>query len=203
MAESKPPRRLRASDADRDAVLSALQEGYVSGRLDAEELGERQEAALRSRYVDELGPLLDDLPEGQTTASLAPASRGAVAPRQPAGPLSAHDAGTWTASVMGGRSVELPRGRRGLRNFAWWGGDDIYVRDAMGPGAEVILELHAVMGGHDIYVPPGVRVIDESVPIMAGNDIADDANGDGSNGTLILRGVLFWAGSDVHLDDRD
>lgn len=47
--------------------------------------------------------------------------------------------------------------------------------------------------------PPGVRVLDESIAIMAGNEIKKKARGDGSNGTLILRGLIFWAGSTVRL----
>ena len=35
---------------------------------------------------------------------------------------------------------------------------------------------------------------------MAGNDIHKGAQGDGSNGTLIIKGFLFWAGSDIKLD---
>ena len=36
-----------------------------------------------------------------------------------------------------------------------------------------------------------------AVAIMAGNDISPEAQGDGSNGTLILKGFLWWAGHDV------
>ena len=32
---------------------------------------------------------------------------------------------------------------------------------------------------------------------MAGNDIKPDAQGDGSNGTLVLTGFLFWGGNTV------
>ena len=53
------------------------------------------------------------------------------------------------------------------------------------------------MGGNEIYVPDGVRVIDRAVAIMAGNDSKPDAQGDGSNGTLVLTGFLFWGGNTV------
>lgn len=187
-------RRLRASDADRDAVLDALQRAHVEGRLSVEELVERQEVTLRTRYVDELPDLLDDLPDGD---AWLPAPRGSTAPV----PASAPAPAAWTATVLSGRVIELQPGMR-LRNLAWWGGDEIYVRDAMGPGVVLVLELHAVMAGHDIFVPPGVRVVDEQIAVMAGNDINEDARGDGSNGTLVLRGVLFWAGHEVKLDQR-
>lgn len=50
-----------------------------------------------------------------------------------------------------------------------------------------------------MFVPEGVRVIDQSVAIMAGNDIKRRAQGDGSNGTLVLKGFLWWGGNDVKL----
>ena len=51
------------------------------------------------------------------------------------------------------------------RNFAWWGGDDIVLDEVLGTGVVVTLQLSAVMAGHDIFVPPGVRVIDESIAV--------------------------------------
>jgi cobalamin biosynthesis protein CbiG len=54
--------RIRASDADRDHVVSLLQEHHAAGRLTAEEFGERLEAALRARTLGELDELLADLP---------------------------------------------------------------------------------------------------------------------------------------------
>jgi hypothetical protein len=53
---------LRASDADREAVISRLREAAGEGRLEPEELEERVEAALRSRTYGELAGLVADLP---------------------------------------------------------------------------------------------------------------------------------------------
>jgi hypothetical protein len=55
-----PP--MRASDADRDAVVTALGEHFQAGRLTAEELDERIGKALASRTMPELSDLMDDLP---------------------------------------------------------------------------------------------------------------------------------------------
>ena len=62
--ELLPHRRLRAGDADRDAVLNVLQRAHAAGRLTVEELGERQDAALLARFTDEFPQLVADLPEG-------------------------------------------------------------------------------------------------------------------------------------------
>ncbi len=204
MADSEPTARLRASDADRDAILEVLQDAHAAGRLTIDEANERQDRALAAKYVDELGALVGDLPEGLSRHELARPRPHlpAPAPSRTDVPTRFDDDRPFSVAIMGGRDVALAPGSPGMRDFAWWGGHDIHLTDAMGPGAVVVLELNAIMGGHDIYVPPGVRIVDESVAIMAGNDIDRDAHGDGSNGTLILRGFLFWAGSDVHLDKR-
>jgi hypothetical protein len=54
-------RPLRASDADREAVVDRLREAAAEGRLDMEELDERLGAALTAKTVAELAPLTDDL----------------------------------------------------------------------------------------------------------------------------------------------
>jgi hypothetical protein len=53
---------MRASDADRDAVLSDLSEHFQAGRLTAEEFDERAGRALAARTWGELKDLLRDLP---------------------------------------------------------------------------------------------------------------------------------------------
>ncbi|NLE97864.1 MAG: DUF1707 domain-containing protein [Propionibacterium sp.] len=201
MSEIERRRRMRASDEERDAVLRIVQEAYAAGRLDIEEAEERQDRVLGARYTDELGGIVDDLPEGQHIVGRPHSPTPATAPRGHV-PTRFDEERKFSFAVLSGRDLTLAPGSPGMRDFAWWGGHNIYLRDAMGPGAVVVLELHAIMGGHDIYVPPGVRIVDESTAIMAGNDIDQAAQGDGSNGTLILRGFLWWAGSDVKLDTR-
>jgi hypothetical protein len=53
---------LRASHEDRDRVVAQLQEAGGDGRLDAEELDTRVEAALTARTYGELARLVADLP---------------------------------------------------------------------------------------------------------------------------------------------
>lgn len=202
MGELEKRRRIRASDSDRDEILHVLQEAHVAGRLTVEEIDERQAQALEARYVDELEDLVDDLPEAQHRAVARAAGKAVSFNRRPSVPTRVDEPRRFSVTVMSGTAVHLEPGSPGISNFAWWGGNDIYVADAMGPENVVVLELSAIMAGHDVYVPPGVRVIDESIAIMAGNDIHPDAQGDGSNGTVIIRGLLWWAGHDVKIDTR-
>lgn len=196
MSDMAPRKRLRAGDADRDAVLQVLQQAHAEGRLSLEEMGERQDQVLRAKYLDQFADVVDDLPEGRELVS---ADSGELAPRRPAGPPARGEPERTTVTFMSGRDITIESGTKHYTNFAWWGGDNVDLTTAMGPGVVITLELHAIMAGHDIYVPEGVRVLDESIAIMAGNDIDRAAYGDGSNGTVILKGFLWWAGHDVKL----
>jgi hypothetical protein len=55
---------LRASDADRDAVVDRLREAAGEGRLEPDELEQRVDGALRARTYGDLAKLLADLPPG-------------------------------------------------------------------------------------------------------------------------------------------
>ncbi len=58
----RPADRVRASDADREAVISQLSERYAEGRLTHDTLDQRLEAALKARYRHDLRDVLADLP---------------------------------------------------------------------------------------------------------------------------------------------
>jgi Domain of unknown function (DUF1707) len=53
---------LRASDADREAVVDRLREAAGEGRLEPDELEQRVEGALRARSYGDLAELVVDLP---------------------------------------------------------------------------------------------------------------------------------------------
>jgi hypothetical protein len=58
--EEKPP--LRASDADRQAIVHRLQDAVANGSLTFDEAGERMAAAYAARFAHDLPPLTADLP---------------------------------------------------------------------------------------------------------------------------------------------
>lgn len=53
---------MRASDADREQVVERLRAAAAEGRLDADELGTRLDAAFAATTDGELEPLTGDLP---------------------------------------------------------------------------------------------------------------------------------------------
>jgi hypothetical protein len=74
--------QIRIGDAERDQAVAALSEHFVAGRITQAEFEERSDQATRSRYVDDLSPLFDDLPEDQS-AELQAQFPYAVVARQP------------------------------------------------------------------------------------------------------------------------
>lgn len=203
-------KRLRAADADRDRVIQVVRRAHEAGRLRESEMLERTDVARRAVHLDELPELVADLPEDEGWP-LLPTSAGVdnlPAPRPAADLANQHSElvpahgptdGGFSASVMSGRDIAVAQGTEVMSNFAFWGGNNYDLTRAMGPGRTVVLNLSAVMAGSDIKVPRGVRVVDQSLAIMASNTIKPKAQGDGSNGTLVLKGFLFWAGNTVAL----
>ena len=103
-------------------------------------------------------------------------------------------------AILSGREIEVAPGTPAVHSYCVMGGDDIYLTDALGPGVEITLDCYALMGGNTIYIPGGVRIIDRTVNIIAGNDVKKKARGDGSNGTLVLTGFSLMAGHDIKID---
>ncbi|GAA1668045.1 hypothetical protein GCM10009745_08060 [Kribbella yunnanensis] len=56
-------RAVRIGDSERDRAVELLGEHFVAGRLTQDEFEERSEIATRARFVDELEPLFEDLPQ--------------------------------------------------------------------------------------------------------------------------------------------
>jgi len=69
--EPAKPGQLRASHQDRDRVVEILRVAAGDGRLTAEELDERLEAALTARTYAELAVLTTDLPAAGSAAAVA------------------------------------------------------------------------------------------------------------------------------------
>lgn len=79
------PAAMRASDADRDAVVSDLGEHFQAGRLTAAELDERTGRALTARTYGELTELLADLPAARPAPRIPAASSPSTRPSRPPG----------------------------------------------------------------------------------------------------------------------
>ena len=69
---SDPAWDLRASDQERDEVVTLLREQLSAGRLDLVEFEERTETAMGARTPRDLAVLLEDLPVRWSPESVAP-----------------------------------------------------------------------------------------------------------------------------------
>jgi len=87
---------LRASDADREAVVDRLQVAAIEGRLDAEELEARLSAAYAARLCSELERLTADV----TPAPLAPAAPPPVFVQRRATRINAYAIASLVMSVL-------------------------------------------------------------------------------------------------------
>jgi hypothetical protein len=78
---------MRASDADRDAVLAELSAHFQAGRLTLEEFNERSDVALHARTYGELADLTWDLPA--PSRAPAPAAKPRTRTSGPRMPVAA------------------------------------------------------------------------------------------------------------------
>jgi hypothetical protein len=156
---SEPDDSLRVSDAERDAVLRTLGDHAAVGRLTLDELEERSGRALAAKTRGELATLTSDLPReaGQATAPSPVSAR-----KKPV---------RWMVAIMGGSHR---RGRfravGSINAVAIMGGDEIDLREAEIEGGELTLNLVAIMGGSNVYVPDSVEVEVGGFSLMGGHE---------------------------------
>lgn len=113
--QDTPIRLLRASDEDRDGVVDQLRAHCASGRLTADELADRAQAAYAARTLGELDALLHDLPQpaqptlGPLTRPPAPSRRWWFGQGRRIGP-----AGSLARMLGGFAAIGLPIALHGL-----------------------------------------------------------------------------------------
>jgi Domain of unknown function (DUF1707)/Cell wall-active antibiotics response 4TMS YvqF len=157
---SEPDESLRVSDSERDATLRTLGDNAAVGRLTLDELEDRAGRALEAKTRGELAALTSDLPQ---EASAAPAAGAA--------PATARKPVRWMVAIMGGSHR---RGRfravGSINAVAIMGGDEIDLREAAIEGGELTLNLFALMGGSNVYVPDSVEVEVGGFSLMGGHE---------------------------------
>jgi Domain of unknown function (DUF1707)/Cell wall-active antibiotics response 4TMS YvqF len=145
--------KVRASDAEREAVVERLRVAATEGRLTLGELTERTEAAYTATTRGELVPITADLPA--VPASSAPMRQTGRTDRE------------WVVAVMGdSRRQGRWRVERPLAAVAVMGDVVLDLRGAEVPGGEVDITATTVMGDVKIYVPDGVDVELSGIAVM-------------------------------------
>ncbi|MCY9782300.1 DUF1707 domain-containing protein [Nocardiopsis sp. EMB25] len=199
--------RMRASDADRDAVAHRLREALAEGRLDTEEHGERLEAVYRAKTLGELVPITEDLPV--PSADTAPAT-----PSAPASPQALHGTRRVTQAAPTSRVAIAVMGGAD-RSGSWvvpnhfvaatcMGGIDLDLREARFTQHETTIWTGCVMGGIDIVAPDDIEVRVHGLPIMGGFGGGRGQRRPAAPGAPIVhvRGIAVMGGVDVKYKRR-
>jgi Domain of unknown function (DUF1707)/Cell wall-active antibiotics response 4TMS YvqF len=188
MSESaaEPP-AIRASDAEREAVVARLQTAAGEGRLALEELAERLDRALAAATRGELDTLTRDLPQERPE------------------PLPAAKSRRWVVGIMGG-GTQKGRWRIASRCTVVnvMGGADLDLTGAVVEGPETEIQVFSLMGGSDIVVPDGVHVELSGFAFMGGNDLELGDRPPPPPGAPVVR-VRAWSimgGTDVRRRTR-
>ncbi len=196
------PTQLRISDDDRNRVAEVLREAAGSGRLDFAELDERLEATWKAKVYADLVPLMADLPEGFGRVPVVPVPAKATpfsAPRPPAGGQH-RTLHTSSVAILSGsvRKGEWEVGDS-YTAFAMMGGVELDFRQAVFTTPEVVLYANAFMGGVEVTVNAGTRVILEGIGIMGGYEETNKVLAVLSEESPVLRvkGVAVMGGVQV------
>lgn len=178
----RDPTQLRIGDAERHQVAEILREAAGEGRLDLDELDARLEATYAARTYADLVPITRDLP-AHPHPHPVPVTR------------ETH------LAIMSGfdrRGVWVVPER--MTVVAFWGGAELDLRQAKFAAQEVVITIHAVMGGASVIVPPNVNVRMEGTGILGGYSGPSglvDAQLDASSPTVRIRGVAIMGGVNV------
>ena len=145
---------IRASDDEREAVVTRLRTAAGEGRLALDELADRLDQAFSAVTRAELEPLTEDLPEQSVqTPSTANARR-------------------WIVGIMGGGDHG---GRWQIASRCTvvnlMGGADLDLTDVIVQGSETEMRVFSLMGGSNIIVPSGVHVELSGFAFMGGNGL--------------------------------
>lgn len=201
------PEHIRASDMDRDKVAERLREALAEGRLSPVEHEERLDSLYKAKTIGELAPIVADLPgpTGPTAWGLGTSERttgpsGMEVLGSDARDLAGQSKGSenlvavFGAAERRGRWLVEPR----TNVSVLCGGVELDLREAVLSQHEVTIQLAVILGGVDITVPHGVRVINNTSAILGGTELhGTDQVTDPNAPVVHLTGTCMLGGVDV------
>ncbi|MDP0397974.1 DUF1707 SHOCT-like domain-containing protein [Tsukamurella strandjordii] len=197
MSDELEPRRdaLRASDQDRNRVVSMLSDALGQGQITFPEYEERSQQAVEARTFADLDRLVLDLP----AVSVNPAAPAVAAYQGPAiPPEGLPRLGDHKLAVMSGTNVRGPIAVGAEHSAsAFWGGVRLDLREATFLVRDVTINAYALMGGVEIIVPRGAIVDVDGLAIMGSFENKVHYVGDGSGPRIRVTGFAFWGGVEV------
>jgi hypothetical protein len=154
--EAVPRGESRASHEDRDRVVELLRVSAGDGRLTAEELDERVEAALTARTYNELAALVADLPNAPGAVVSTPAARPREVVRIDCQHGNTNRQGQWTVPQR--MEVRIKHGHVTL---------DFTDADITSPTLQIEAEIHH--GNMNLVTRPGIVVNTDDLAINGSN----------------------------------
>ncbi len=201
------PGKMRASDADREAVAQVLQTAMAEGRLTPAELQERLDTVYGSKTLSELEPVTWDLPghtplvprtptvpQSPPSLSKSPATAPSSSTRIGGVPTSSLAVGILSGATRNGAWVVPPQ----FTAVAMMGGVDIDLTEAVFAQRDVTITAVAIMGGVDIVVPDGVTVVVNGVGIMGAFEDNARVVGPPEGPVVRINGLALMGGVDIH-----
>jgi hypothetical protein len=186
---------LRASDVDRDHVVTVLNTAYAEGRLTRDEHEQRLGQVMAAKTFDDLIPVTHDLVV-VPPANLAPAplagNRFAIDTR------SATSEPERMVAIFGGVNRKGKwRIRKNTQAVALFGGIDLDLREAI--FEDPVVEISGIwcFGGLDIKVPEGIEVRDQTVGIFGGTEVRDLGELQPGAPVLVIKGLALFGGVSV------
>ena len=169
----------RASDADRERVVAALQAAFAEGRLTKPDLEERLAAAYAGQTDAELATVLHDL--------------RASAPSAGATPTSTRDVGIIAGFKRKGRWMV----GRTFRGLAVIGTGEIDLRQAQFIDGETTINATAIIGNITVVVPEDADVHIGGTGILGGFDHHDEGPGTPGAPRITVTGLVFCGSVEV------
>ncbi|MBE1537577.1 DUF1707 SHOCT-like domain-containing protein [Actinomadura algeriensis] len=178
---------VRASDAEREAVVERLRVASVEGRLTLEELTERSEAAYAAVSRDDLERITADLP-------------GMGAPGAEPAPLQVKR----RFSAIMGDCKERIVGRidEPLEAVSVMGDVELDLRGAQVPTGEVRVQATAIMGDVKIIVPDGIAVEVDGYAFLGERKVAVRESGGGARVPIVRVTARVVMGDVKIVDDE-
>jgi hypothetical protein len=168
---------VRASDADRESVVAALQAAYAQGRVTMPELEERVAAALAARSDAELATVLHDLHPSPSDPVVRPGGQ----------PTSVRDAGIIAGFQRTGRWLV----GSDFRGLAVVGSGVIDLRSAGFIDGETTVHATAIVGTITVVVPEDADVRIGGTGIIGGFDHRDEGPGTPGGPRVTVTGLAL------------
>ena len=177
-------------EKSRDRVIDILKESYSQGNLNLDDFEKRLSLATASNSLEDLKPLIDDLPPVTVQSSAV----GGY-PLINTGEVRESSVVVSVLSENTKKGVWYPP--RNMTVVAVMGAAKLDFREAYFPPGTTSVSIFCLMGGIDIRVPPGVKVDATGLGIMGAFE--DTTGGKAHSGapTLKIRGLALMGGVEI------